>query len=181
MKYSFLLESPARRFLDLPRKLLLVPDPDEGPKDVLLKVLAYLVFFRERLQIGVNLHNDSIPYVPDVVQLDYTLRPALWIECGACSVEKLDRLAVKVPEAELWVVQPSLDDAQSLLVSMARHGLRRNRYHVLAFDQEMIGELEENLASRNRVYWVETRFDPPELQFDYNERWFEASFSVLRF
>jgi hypothetical protein len=116
-----------------------------------------------------------------VVQLDYTLRHALWIECGACPVEKLDRLAVKVPEAELWVVQPSVEEAQSLLHSMARHGLRRNRYQLLAFDREMMRELAANLASRNRVFWVDSRFDPPELQFDYNGLWFESSFSILRF
>ena len=38
----------------------------------------------------------TLAYVPDVVQLDYELRPKLWVECGECTVQKLDRLAVKV-------------------------------------------------------------------------------------
>jgi hypothetical protein len=181
MKYSFLLETSSRRHRDLPRKLLLVQGAEENATDVLLRLLAFLVFFRNRLEIRPNLHNDSIPYVPDLVQLDYTLRPALWIECGTVDVEKLDRLAVKVPEAELWVVLSSLEVAELLLPRMARHGLRRERYWLLAFDKAMVQELEDRLESRNRIYWVASGLDPAEMQFDFNELWFDASFTVLRF
>jgi uncharacterized protein YaeQ len=181
-KHSFLLEASSRRHRDLPRKLVLVHEPpDENPTDVLLKLLAFLLFFRDRLEIGANLHNDSIPYVPDLVQLDYTLRPVLWIECGACRIEKLDRLAVKVPEAELWIVHPSRDSAQALHQQMARHELRRDRYSLLAFDQEMIEELASRMEPRNRVYWVASGFDPAQMQFDFNGLWFDTAFSVQRF
>jgi hypothetical protein len=181
-KHSFLLDGSSRRHRDLPRKLVLVDDtPEAGSTGVLLKLLAYLLFFRDRLEIGVNLHNDSIPYVPDLVQLDYTLRPVLWIECGACAVDKLDRLAVKVPEAELWVIQPSAEAAQALARSMARHQLRRDRYWLLAFDEGMIHEMVNGLEPRNRVYWVASGLDPAVLQFDFNGLWFDATFDVQRF
>lgn len=181
-KYDFLLDGSSRRHRDLSRKLVLVHEAmEEGPTEVLLKLLAYLLFFRDRLEVGINLHNDNIPYVPDLVQLDYTLRPTLWVECGTCSVEKLDRLAVKVPEAELWVVQPSAEAAQALHQNMARHQLRRNRYWLLAFDQELMAELLTVLEPRNRVYWVGSTFDPPEMQFDFNGLWFDAAFTVQRF
>jgi uncharacterized protein YaeQ len=181
-KYSFLLDASSRPHRDLPRKLVLVHEPpEENTTDVLLKLLTFLLFFRDRLEIGANLHNDSIPYVPDLVQLDYTLRPVLWIECGACRVEKLDRLAVKVPEAQLWIVHPSWDSAQAMHQQMARHELRRNRYSLLAFDQEMIEEMLSRLESRNRVYWVASRFDPAQMQFDFNGLWFDTTFSVERF
>jgi uncharacterized protein YaeQ len=181
-KYNFLLDGSSRKHRDLSRKLVLVHEAvEEGATEVLLKMLAYLLFFRDRLEVGVNLRNDSIPYVPGLVQLDYTLRPVLWIECGACSVEKLDRLAVKVPEAELWVVQPSVEAAQALHQKMARHELRRDRYSLLAFDQGLIEELLGVLEPRNRVYWVGSGFDPPEMQFDFNGLWFDTTFTVQRF
>ena len=103
-KYSFHLESRDRR-RDLPRKIIIGRQDPETRLHVALKLLAYLIFFRPRLQIATNLHMDSIPFVPDLVQLDYELRPKLWVECGECSVGKLNKLAVKVPEAEIWVMR----------------------------------------------------------------------------
>jgi len=99
-KYSFHLSSADPRRA-LPGKIIIGQRETETPTHVLLKLFGYLLFFRERLQLEARLHDDNIPYLPDLVQFDYTLRAALWIECGECSVEKLDRLAVKVPEAAI--------------------------------------------------------------------------------
>jgi hypothetical protein len=179
-KYSFQLESRDPRRA-LPYKIIIGRDTTETEAHVVLKLLAYLLFFRERLQIESNLHDDSIPFVPDLVQLDYELRPALWVECGECSVDKLDRLAVKVPEAELWVVKRSWGEVEALARAMARMDLRRHRYRLLGLDLVMFDEVCGLLRNRNRVFWVQGTFDPPQLQFDFNGLWFDAPFSVLEF
>ena len=179
-KYSFHLESrDCRR--DLPRKIIIGRQETETLAHVTLKFLAYLLFFRERLQIETNLHNDSIPFVPDIVQLDYELRPKLWIECGECGVNKLHKLAVKVPEAEIWIVKRSPAAAQHLFDAMAKEELRRDRYHLLGLDAAMVDEFCSLLLPRNELLWVSGEFDPPNLQFDFNGLWFDAAFSVIRF
>src|SRR4051812_31121136 len=100
-KFSFTIHNLDPRKL-LPGKIIIGQQATETSNHVLLKFLAFLLFYRERLQVEVNLENDNIPYLPDLVQLDYEMRVKLWIECGECGVNKLDRLAVKVPEAEIW-------------------------------------------------------------------------------
>jgi hypothetical protein len=179
-KYSFQLESRDPR-RPLPHQVILGRDSLETEAHVVLKLLAYLLFFRARLQVAAHLHDDSIPFVPDLVQLDYELRPALWVECGECSVEKLDRLAVKAPEAELWVMKRSWSEVEPLTRAMARAELRRRRYRLLGLDEAMFDEVCGRLRSRNRVFWVRGTFDPPELQFDFNGLWFEAPFRVGEF
>jgi hypothetical protein len=179
-KYSFHLQSTDPR-RDLPPRLIIGQRETETPAHVLLKLLGYLLFHRARLQIEPALHDDNIPFLPDLVQFDYTLRVALWVECGECSVQKLDRLAVKVPEAELWVLKRSPAEAEGLLRSMAKHELRRNRYHLAGFDPDMFAELEGLLRPRNELYWVAGTFDPPALQLDFNGLWFDAPFTVTRF
>jgi hypothetical protein len=178
-RYSFQLSSsdPRRR---LPHKLLLSCDHPDTATEVLLKLLGYLLFDRQQLQIEPNLHNDNIPYRPGLVQLDYELRPVLWIECGDCSVEKLDRLAVKVPEAELWVLKPTLEEAEALLRAMARARLRKQRYRVIGFEADLIRELLEILGPRNQVFWVRGSLDPAALQFEFNNLWFDHSFTLLQ-
>lgn len=88
----------------LPEKIIIGRSDLETDENVVLKLLAYVLLYRERLQISPQLHNENIPFIPGVVQLDYQLNPALWVECNDCTVQKLDKLAVKVHDAEIWVM-----------------------------------------------------------------------------
>lgn len=177
VKYSFQLKSENRR-LPLPHKIVLGKSDIETESHVLLKLLAFLMFHRERIQIEPALHMDSIPFVPHIVQLDYELRPVLWVECGDCTATKLDKLAVKVPEAELWVMRKSAVDAGDLLRWMHKAGLRRNRYRVVALEETMFTEVLAGMQSRNEVFWVGSDFEQGTLQFDFNGLWFDGAFEV---
>jgi hypothetical protein len=179
-KFSFRLARAAPR-QDFPDKLVVGQQEMETPVNVLLKALAYLLLFRERLQVDVNLHMDAIAFRPSLVQLDYELRPKLWVECGECTPVKLDKLAVKVPEAEIWIVRQSLAAAETLLRGMSKAGLRRNRYHLMAFDAAMIEEMSSMIHSRNELFWVSGGLEPAELQLEFNGLWFDSEFHVLRF
>jgi hypothetical protein len=179
-KYSFDLKSGERR-RPLPGKIIVGQKENEGVKHVLLKFMAFVLFHRERLQIEPRLLDDNIPFEPDVIQLDYSLRPALWIECGECGVSKLHKLAVKVPDAEIWVVKRSPADAENLFRAMAKEELRRARYGIIGLDPAMFDEMCVLLRPRNELAWFSGEFDPPRLQFDFNGLWFDASFTVLRF
>lgn len=179
-KYSFSLQSEDKR-RTLPGKIIIGQNTTETVAHVILKLMAYLLFYRDRIQIEVNLRMDNIPFVPDIAQLDYELRPVLWVECGECGVSKLHKLAVKVPDAEIWVVKRSLADAESLFEAMEKMELRRNRYSLVGLDASMFDELCGLLESRNDLLWVAGEFNPPTMQFDFNGLWFDAPFNVLRF
>jgi uncharacterized protein YaeQ len=179
-KYSFTMRSEDRR-RSLPHKLIVGQRPTETPKHVLLKLFAYVLFHHDRLQLETELHDDNIPFVPDLAQLDYELRPVLWVECGECSVAKLDKLAVKVPEADIWIVKSAPAEAEPLWEAMRKAELRRNRYRLLALDPGMFAEMQTLLTPRNALFWVRGEFDPPSMQFDFNGLWFDAPFTVLEF
>jgi uncharacterized protein YaeQ len=174
------LKSGERR-RPLPNKIIVGQKENEGVKHVLLKFMAYVLFFRERLQIEPRLPDDSIPFEPDVIQLDYSLRPSLWIECGECGVGKLHKLAVKAPDAEIWIVKRSPAEAQNLYRAMEKEQLRRDRYGIVGLDAAMFEEMCGLLAPRNALTWFGGEFDPPQIQFEFNGLWFDAAFTVLRF
>ena len=75
----------------------------------------------------------------------------------------------------------SVAAAEDLIHAMAKGELRRNRYNIIALDAEMFAEVCELLQPGNELTWVRGRFDPPQMQFDFNRLWFEAAFSVFRF
>jgi uncharacterized protein YaeQ len=179
-KYSFRFESRDRRRA-LPGNIIIAQNDTETIAHVMLKMLGFVLFYRERLQIEGDVHNDSIPFQPDLVWLDYDMRPKLWIECGECGVNKLHKLAVKAPEAEIWVLKRSLAQAEHLLAAMAKEELRRNRYQVLAFDHEMFDELCGLVSARNTVVWFGANLELGLMQFEFNQLWFDSTFTVLRF
>jgi len=179
-KYSFDLQSEERR-RSLPGKIIVGQKENESVKHVMLKFMAYLLFYRERIQIEPRLPDDTIPFEPDIIQLDYSLRPSLWVECGDCGVGKLHKLAVKVPEAEIWIIKRSPADAEHLYRAMEKEELRRERYGLVGLDPAMFDEMCDLLAPRNQLTWFSGDFDPPHLQFDFNGLWFDTTFTVLRF
>jgi len=179
-KYSFTLKSEERR-RQLPSKIIVGQRETETERHVLLKFLGFVLFYRDGLQVEPRLHDDNIPFEPDLLALDYTLRPVLWVECGECSVAKLDRLAVKVPEAEIWVVKRSLEEAENLRRAMAKAELRTNRYRLVALDPGFFEEISALLTQRNELNWYHGGFDPAVMQFEFNGIWFETEFTILDF
>ena len=103
------------------------------------------------------------------------------MECGDCSPSKLHKLAVKIPDAEIWIIKRSLEEAETLHRAMAKEELRRDRYGIVALDAAMFDEMCGLLAPRNQLTWFSGEFDPPQLQFEFNGLWFDTTFHVLKF
>ena len=179
-KYTFQFTSDDGR-RNFPGKMIFGRADSETIAHVVLKMVAYLYFFRERIQVETRLPDANIPFIPDLAQLDYELRPKLWVECGECSIAKLHKLAVKAPEAEIWVIKRSYSAAEELLRGMAREELRRQRYNVIGLDSEIFQEMCGLIHSRNTVYWLKGTFEPGEMQFDLNGLWFELPFRISPF
>lgn len=179
-KYSFRFASEIKTH-PLPSKILIGQHPLESTEDVILKMLARVIFSRDRIQLEPRLHDDNIPFVPSLVQLDYELRPALWVECGDCPVPKINKLAVKAHEAEIWIVVRSVVALEELAHEMGKHGLRRNRYHLLGFEDGLIEELESLLQPSNAFTLFHLNLREPEVQFEFNELWFDQKWSTLKF
>ncbi len=178
-RHVFNLRSEDRRRV-LPVKVLMVQRQVDTFRHILLKLFAYLLFHRERILLEPSLDDEMLSFRPDVAQLDYEGRITLWIECGECSMDKLDRLAVKAPYGEIWVVTSSPAEAEDLLQRVRRQGLRRGRYGIVGLDPGMLEEVTGIAVPRNDLTWYRGTFDPPVVQFDFNGLWFESEFLVLR-
>ncbi len=179
MRYRFSLESEDSRHRRLPDKLIVGRRYEETEVPILLRVLGFLVFFRDGLQLQVNLRQETIPFMPDLVQLDYALVPRFWAECGECSLKKLDKLRAKLPRAELWILRGSFEEAELLRADIAKANLRRGRFNILGFDSEMIEEMSRLLEGNNHIHWVGDVSEIAHVQFDMNGLWFDFPYKVI--
>ena len=178
-KYNFQLRSEDRH-RPFPHKVIIGQGVNESVRHVGLKFLAYVLFFHERIQIETEVQDDSIPFVPDLAVIGYDMRPALWVECGECTVSKLHKLAVKCPEAALWVVKRSRAEADHLLAAMEKEELRRGRYGVVALDPDFFQEFCGLIRERNEFHWFDGGLDVGQARFEFNGLWFDIEFEILR-
>ncbi len=179
-KFTFTLTSDDRR-RPLPHKIIIGLGINESVRHVAMKFLGWILFFRDRLSIDTDLENDAIPFVPDIVELGYDMRPVLWVECGECSMAKLHKIAVKCPEARIWVLRESVDAAQALLKAMKKEEFRRDRYSVIALDPEFFEEVCGLVRERNAFHLFRADFDDRVLQCELNQLWFDTTFEVFHY
>ena len=158
----------------LPPKMQFAKQPLESIGHVVLKLFTLVIFYDERFHVEPRLHDDNIPFVPDLAQLDYELRPARWFECGATPAAKFDKLAIKVPQAEFWLVERSQAELDIAKAEMARLDLRRNRYRLLAFQPAVFDELVQLFTGRNEVTLFRLDLAAGQIQFDFNGIWFDT-------
>jgi uncharacterized protein YaeQ len=159
---------------------MLVAGPEEDAAGVVVRLLAYLLLYRDRLLVEPRLEDLDLPFRAGMVALDYEGRIALWVECGECPVTKLDRLAVKASGGEIWAVKGSPAEAEQLLEQMRRQGLRRERYGVLGLEAEMVAEMAGLLQARNELLWYRGDLEAGTLQFEFNGLWFDGAVFVGR-
>ncbi|MFZ2643647.1 MAG: YaeQ family protein [Verrucomicrobiia bacterium] len=103
----------------LPSKIVISQSQNETLDHVLLKALAFVIFHSDRLRLEVDLEMPGVPFVPDLVALALDGRPELWIECGEVSLHKLEKLTLKLGDADIWIVKKSAGDVAKT-VELAR-------------------------------------------------------------
>ena len=176
-KYSFRIECQDSR-LGVPDRLIVGRQEEESGEHVVLKALSFLLFFRERLQIGGHLYTENIPFVPDLLQLSYEGHPTFWAECGESEASRIKKIVAKAPEAEIWWVREKEGELDRMMGLLKKAGVRSGRVKLLGMPEALVQNLCQSLQAKNEIYWMPAEFDPPGLQFDFNQEWIESSFEV---
>ncbi len=162
----------------LPERLIVGRHDDESVVHVVLKALSFFIFYRERLQMGGHLHNENIPFIPDLLQLDYEGHPTFWAECGPSDPARIKKIVAKAPDAEVWWVRETTAEMEHMPQRLKKAGVRPGRVKFLGFPEELIETLCQCLQAKNDVFWMPADFDPPALQFDFNSEWVESPFEI---
>lgn len=110
------------------RTLVLGKRAGESTAHVLLKAIGYARYAPRypglRVEVPVNERGER--YKPDLVALDDTGEPRIWIECGHADVDKVCRLLRRYPRAHfVWLRRQTLWDGA---VRIARDALTHTRH-----------------------------------------------------
>jgi uncharacterized protein YaeQ len=148
-KFTFQIRSPR-----LEKKIILFKHDTETREHVVLKLLAYVLFYEPglKVEVGIGTH-----YKPDlVVEGDFGV-PRLWIECGYLTVKKLEWIARKFQKTRVVVVKGEKNETVMFRkVALKKIGDLPN-VRFFYFEAGFVAGLAESLAKNNEfVQWSVT-------------------------
>jgi uncharacterized protein YaeQ len=163
-KFTFDLQSPKLR-----EKLILVKNDLERREHIVLKLLAYLLFYEPGLKIeqGIDMH-----YKPDlVVPGDYGV-PSLWIDCGQIAVRKVESLAMKLKTTRLVILKETKREMDVFRKVIEKKVKYFERIEYLSFEKGFVSGVGASLKRTNEI----TLYDVMEnvIGLAVNEEIFES-------
>ena len=133
---------------EVKKKLILVKNELESRAHVVLKLLAFMIFYDPRLQVeaSVDMH-----YKPDLVIPGEHGVPELWIDCGKTALRKVESLSEKLRASRSILVKETkreLEVFRRLIQKKVEHFAR---LEYLAFEQGFVTGISEALARGSEV------------------------------
>lgn len=131
------------------RTIVMAQSPEEPDEHILLRFLAYVLFYDETL---ADAQGWSDLHEPDLHALDLTGQLTMWVECGIPPMKRLTRALGKYKDARIVALLANMDEALSLrsqIIAQKPRNVEQLEIHVLP--AEFMAWLE-SVGSRNMAW-----------------------------
>lgn len=135
------------------RKIVLETREGEGTPHIVLKVLAMALFHDPALQVEPTM-DDEDRYKPDLLLRADDYRPSLWVECGACRVQKLDKVTFRHYDARVVLIKRTAREAREIMQRCEGEVRRLHAIEFIGFDNGFIENVADALTGKNDVVAV---------------------------
>ncbi len=168
-KFTFNIEAP--RFK---KKMIFFKEETESREHVVLKMLAYLLFYDERLRVEVAI---GTHYKPDlVIEGDHGV-PSLWIDCGRVTLKKIESLAGKFHRTKIVIVKSEKNETLSFRKQAERRVGDFKNIQYVYFDPGFVARIAEALNRSNDV--VQWQVTEQVIGVALGDRVFESSVNLI--
>ena len=143
-KFTFELHAPKIKS----EKIILVKDIFELRNHVVLKLLAYLIFYDPRLKVEISA---DMHYKPDLmIPGDHGI-PELWIDCGQVALRKAESLTGKLKTTRIIFVKETLRELATFKKLLEKKVEGADRLELLAFEPGFILSLANAIERTNHL------------------------------
>ena len=143
MKYTFNIHAEC-----IPPKLVLVQAKGESEAHIILKLLSYLMFYRQGIKIE---HRVEQHFKPDLVVEGDNFQPVLWVDCGNTAIRKLDKVATKNHNCEIYIIKENNRQLDAYYQKAQKRVKRIERVRFICFDDGFVTALVNRLQRTNDV------------------------------
>lgn len=119
----------------------------EGIAHVALKLLGMALFHAPGL-VTEPVMDDDDRFRPDLLLRSDDGRPALWVECGQCRVQKLDKITFKHYDARVIVLKRTAREANELMGRCNGEVRRLHAIEFIGFDLGFVDALAGTLTGK---------------------------------
>ena len=162
-KFTFDIQAPAFGFLSKTRdedsrrlpsdkmfkkKMILVKGDFEHRTHIVLKLLAYILYYDPRLQIEMSV---DMHYKPDLVVPGDHGVPEVWIDCGQVAPKKVETLAHKLKSTRLCLVKETKREMEQFRKLIEKKVDYPERLEYLSFEKGFVLGIAEALQKTNEV------------------------------
>ncbi len=132
------------------RKLVVELRENEGMRHMVLKILAMALYFDRKLLVEPSM-DDEDRYQPDLLMRSDDYRPLLWVECGQCRVQKLDKVAFRYYDARVIVMKATEREARDLALRCQGEVRRLGALEFVGFSPGFVDAVASTLMGRNDI------------------------------
>jgi uncharacterized protein YaeQ len=132
------------------RRIVLETREGEGMPHIVLKVLAMALFHDAALQVEPSM-DDEDRYKPDLLIRSDDYRPKVWIECGACRVQKLDKVTFRHYDASVVLIKRTAREAREIMERCAGEVRRLHAIEFIGFDINFVENVADALTGKNDI------------------------------
>jgi len=144
MQYTFNIQA-----YDIPSRLIMIKAVEESEEHIILKLLSYLIFYRDGIKIEQRAGQH---YKPDLFIEGENYQPVLWVDCGKIAIKKLDKVATKNHKCDIYIVKKSMQELLTYYEKSQKRVKRVERVRFVCFDDEFVKSLASALQRINYIY-----------------------------
>ena len=129
-------------------RVILIKRRGESLRHVVMKLLGYLWFYHEELQIerSVDQHHK-----PDLVRVDEQGRPLQWVDCGQTSLRKLERISQRNRLTLIDIIKATPGELASYRLQAMRRLSHPERVRYWSVQDDGVARLEAALHGRHAI------------------------------
>jgi len=143
-KFTFELHAPKIAH----EKIILVKDDFELRNHVVLKLLAYLLFYDPELKMEVSA---EMHYKPDLFIPGEHGVPKLWIDCGRVALRKVESLAEKLRNTRVIFLKESKRELEIFKKLVGKKIDKADRLEFLAFESGFVASVADAIERTNHL------------------------------
>jgi uncharacterized protein YaeQ len=132
------------------RRTVLELRDGEGMAHIVLKLLGMILFHAPDLLVEPTMDDDD-RYKPDLLLRSEDYRPRLWVECGQCRVQKLDKITFRHYDARVVMLKRTAREARDILERCRGTVRRLEAIEFIGFDSGFVDCIARAITGRNDV------------------------------
>jgi uncharacterized protein YaeQ len=132
------------------RRTVLELREGEAMPHIVLKILGMALFHHPELLVEPTMGDDD-RYKPDLLIRAEDYRPRLWVECGQCRVQKLDKVAFRHYDAKVVMLKRTVREAREVLERCKGVVRRLDAIEFIGFDSGFVDQIAAALTGRNDI------------------------------